>query len=66
MWDRSEPLTLSVSDQEPAKDKAFYVFFVHLLGHLTRSVLDVHSISGVYGNLPNAEYLVWDFAAYDK
>ena len=66
MWDRSEPLILSVSDQEPEKDKTFYAFFVHLLGHLTRSVLGIHGISGAYGKLPNAEYLVWDFAAYDK
>ena len=65
MWDRVEPLIFSVSDQDEARDKVFYVFFVHLLGHLTRSVLGIHDISSAYGDLPIAEHMVWEPAKYD-
>ena len=36
MWDRQDPLVMGIYD-EP--DKAFHMLFIHLLGHLTRSVL---------------------------
>lgn len=50
MWDRQEPLKLRVITQ----GDAFYRFFVHLFGHLTRSVLDIRDISARYG-MPNLQ-----------
>ena len=48
MWDRQEPLKLRVITQ----GEAFYRFFVHLFGHLTRSVLDIREISSLWHTKP--------------
>ena len=64
MSDRHQPLVLSISEQEPGS--VFYMFFVHLLGHLTRSVLRIHDVSAAYGRLPQAEHLIWDTASYNS
>ena len=50
MADRQEPLILQVDHQEP--ENAFYRFFQNLLGHLNRSVLALHEVSGRYGSPP--------------
>ncbi len=50
MWDRDEPLILQINYQEPGKE--FYRFYVDLLGHLTRSVLNIINIDQLYGQPP--------------
>ncbi len=52
MWDRNQTLHLSVSDEQP--DKVFFLFFVHLAGHLTRSITWTNDVPVAYGaqNLP--------------
>ena len=66
MWDRSQPLVLSISDKEP--ETTFYVFFVHLWGHLTRSILGIQHIPTAYGstNSPKSECLVFENATYNS
>ncbi|MDE2695346.1 MAG: hypothetical protein OXH97_02355 [Chloroflexota bacterium] len=48
MWDRQEALKLRVIE----RDDSFYRLFVHLFGHLTRSVLNITNVSTRYGE-PN-------------
>ena len=50
MTDRDQHLILQVNDGEP--ENAFYRFYVEQLGHLTRSVLGLNSISSKYGTPP--------------
>ena len=47
MWDRDQPLHLGVSDEQP--DKVFYLFFIHLSGHLTRSITLAQDVDVNYG-----------------
>ena len=46
MWDRDQPLILAVSDSEP--NKVFYIFYVHLSGHLTRSITLAQDVPAAY------------------
>ncbi len=55
MWDRQAPLVMGIYDQP---DKAFYVLFIHLMGHLTRSVLGVHDLNNHYGNFQATNKLI--------
>ena len=55
MWDRQAPLDMGIYEQP---DKAFYILFIHLLGHLTRSVLGIHDSNGHYGNFQAVSELV--------
>lgn len=54
-WDRQTPLTLGIYDQP---DKAFYILFIHLLGHLTRSVLGIHGLNRFYGTFEATNSLI--------
>ena len=47
MGDRDQHLQLSIHDKDP--EKTFYRFFVHLSGHLHRSVLGSQNIADSYG-----------------
>ena len=47
MQDRDQHLILGIHDHE--QDCAFYKFFVHLMGHLNRSVLALRNIADAYG-----------------
>ncbi len=47
MWDRDKPIQLRFSDQKP--ENTFYVFFVQLSGHLTRSILGLDKVFFSYG-----------------
>ena len=47
MWDRQAPLVMGIYEQ-PAN--AFHILFIHLSGHLTRSVLRIHDLNNHYGN----------------
>ena len=55
MWDRQEPLVMGIYEQ-PAN--AFHILFIHLSGHLTRSVLNIHNLNRGYGNSQSANHLV--------
>ena len=58
MRDRRERLVMAFYDQEP--DEAFYILFIHMLGHLTRSVLQVHDLHRRYGDFkPTSELIQW-------
>ena len=46
MRDRQERLVMGIYDQEP--EETFCVLFIHTLGHLTRSVLQIHELHGRY------------------
>ena len=50
MTDRHQALVLQVNDAEPLN--AFYMFYIELLGHLTRSVLGIANTWPQYGNPP--------------
>ena len=50
MRDRQEPLRLQINHKEP--ENAFYRFFQHLSGHLSRSVLGLGELSAKYGPPP--------------
>ena len=50
MTDRQEPLRLQINHKEP--ENAFYRFFQHLSGHLSRSVLGLGELSAEYGPPP--------------
>ncbi len=49
IWDRNKELQLSVHDDDQDKDNTFYRFFVHLGGHLYRSVLFPSNLAEAYG-----------------
>lgn len=50
MADREEPLVMQINANEP--ENAFYRYYVELLGHLTRSVLNFAGIENAYGLPP--------------
>lgn len=50
MTDRRDPLRLQINHKEP--ENAFYRFFQHLSGHLSRSVLGLGELSAKYGPPP--------------
>ena len=60
MRDRQEKLVMAIYDQEP--DNAFYLLFIHTLGHLTRSVLQIHDLHRRYGAdyfKPTSNFIQW-------
>ena len=64
MLDREEPLVLQVNSGEP--DHAFYRFYVELLGHLTRSVLNLVGVARDYGRPPPPrDVRTYDSAAFN-
>ena len=47
-------------------EKAFYQLFIHTLGHLTRSVLQVHDLHRHYGDLkPVSDFIQWGNARFN-
>ena len=66
VWNRDKDLVLSISDQKP--DSTFYIFFMYLLGHLTRSVLSAHDLATAYGSatLPRRHYPADAGAAFNN
>ena len=50
MRDRTTPLALQIDNDEP--HDVFYRHYVLLMGHLTRSVLDILDVASAYGNPP--------------
>ena len=50
MRDREESLVLQMNDKEP--EHSFYRFYVELLGHLNRSVLNLVNVANSYGRPP--------------
>ena len=64
MWDRNTKIGLRFSDQQP--ESVFYVFFRQLLGHLTRSVLDVVSIHYGSSTLPPCQTIPIENAIYNS
>lgn len=50
MRDRTRKLILQMNDQEP--QNAFYRFYCELIGHLTRSVLNITNVGHGYGKSP--------------
>ena len=65
MWDRRSPIHLSFSDQKQVN--IFYVFFAQLVGHLTRSVLNVLGIHTSYGpnTLPEFQQVPFQNAVFN-
>ncbi len=64
MQDRQESLVMAIYDDEP--DSAFYLLFVHVLGHLTRSVLAVHDIHRRYGSIrATDDFIPWNDARFN-
>ena len=59
MWDRQKPVVMGIYEQP---DKAFHILFIHLLGHLTRSVLEVHDLHRQYGTFEATA----DFVSYQE
>ena len=47
MWDRDELLHLNIYENEP--NDVFYKYYIHLMGHLHRSVLGSQGIAQSYG-----------------
>ena len=66
MWDRHKPIQLMCSEER--KDNIFHVFFVQLLGHLTRSILRVDELHNSYGpkELPQSECIPIESAMYNS
>ena len=66
MWDRHKPIQLKCSEQKP--ENVFHVFFVQLVGHLTRSILRVDELHKSYGakELPQSESLPIEKAIYNS
>ncbi len=65
MRDRQRKLVMGIYDEEP--DNAFYILFIHTLGHLTRSVLQVHALHYRYGDFRAAsEFMPWDNAKFNS
>ncbi len=58
MTDWQEPLILQVNHREP--ENAFYRFFEHLSGHLSRSVLGLGELSGRYGPPPPSRNTIYN------
>ena len=55
---------MGIYEKEP--NNAFYLLFVHLLGHLTRSVLEVHDLHRRYGNFKSKPDLIrWNNAEFN-
>ena len=64
MYDRQEQMVMGIYEEEPRN--AFYLLFVHLLGHLTRSVLEVHDIHRRYGSFKSKPDLIkWNNAMFN-
>ena len=56
MRDRQERLVMSIYDREP--ESAFFLLFIHALGHLTRSVLQIHDLHRRYGTFEATDDLI--------
>ena len=50
MWDRGDHLIMQINHGEP--ENTFYRYYVEVLGHLTRSILGLNSVSAAYGDPP--------------
>ena len=65
MWDREMPLFLGVNNKD--ESHTFYRCFIQILGHLTRSVLEVHDLHRLYGVSNSAnEHFAHDKALYNR
>ena len=66
MWDRHIPIQLRASDQKP--ENIFYVFFVQLSLHVTRSVLAMDKVFTSYGpnELSQSECIPIENAIYNS
>ena len=65
MWDRRQPLKLGIYNKEP--DKSFYISYIHLLGHLSRSVISVQDVHSNYGRFSRTDDLIgWDEALFNR
>ena len=64
MRDRNDELEMAFYDQEP--ENAFFMLFIHTLGHLTRSVLQIHDLHRVYGSYePTSDTMPWQDALFN-
>ena len=64
MWDRQEPLVMGIYEQ-PAN--AFHILFIHLSGHLTRSVLNIHDLNRGDGNFqPTIDLVPYQDALFNQ
>ena len=64
MSDQQEQFVMGIYEQEPGKD--FYLLFIHLLGHLTRSVLEVHDLHRRYGDFSaTSNFVQWNNAKFN-
>ena len=64
MWDRDKYLQLNICEQE--RENTFYRFFIHLAGHLHRSVLWTVNIEDKYGGgYPECRIEDYEDAAYN-
>ena len=67
MGDRHDDLQLGIHNSKEDMMNTFYRFYVHLSGHLYRSVLATTGIADGYGqNLPEYWNYSYDGALYDK
>ena len=65
MWDRNQQLCLQINEAEP--ENAFYRFYVELLSHGTRSVLNLANVHQEYGTtLPDRRSLKYPDAAFNQ
>ena len=65
MYDRQTNIVMGIYDKEP--DNAFHIFFMHLLGHLTRSVLEVHDLHRRYGDFSaTSDFTQWNNAKFNQ
>ena len=64
MRDRNDELIMAIYDQEP--ENAFFILFIHTLGHLTRSVLQIHDLHRQYGDFEATQNVVkWNDALFN-
>ncbi len=64
MRDRNEELRMAIYDQEP--ENAFFLLYIHTLGHLTRSVLQIHDLHRNYGTFnPTSDLIQWNNALFN-
>ena len=65
MRDRSDDLVMAIYDQEP--ENALFILFIHTLGHLTRSVLQIHDLPRQYGDFqPASKFTSWQNALFNQ
>ena len=58
MRDRQRKIVMGIYEQEPGN--AFFMLFIHTLGHLTRSVLKIHDLHRHYGDFkPASDLIQW-------